>query len=332
MPAVNSGRDRVQTRSLGSGAPDVSAIGFGGMPLSTHGRPAERVSLDVIHRVLDGGVTLIDTADIYCLDNSDIGHNERLIAKALRTWPGSRERVIVATKGGMTRPGGPNDRLGRDGRPEHLRAACERSLEALRVERIDLYQLHAPDPRVPFSDSVGALAELQRAGKIRWVGLSNVTVEQIAAAAAIVPIVTVQHQLNPFVREPLEGGVVRYCAQAGIGFLAYSPVGGKRYKTALAAHPLLRRLARRHGVPLQAVALAWVMAQAPCVIPIPGARTTEHALDSLGAADVILEAADLRAIDRDRFPRPTAVGTVRAALTRVPGLRAAYHWVRDRLG
>jgi len=320
------------TRPLGPGAPRVSAIGFGGMPLSIQGRPSEAESISVIHCALDAGVTLIDTADIYCLQNSEIGHNERLIAKALRSWSGSRDGIVVATKGGLTRPEGPAGALGRAGRPEQLRAACERSLRALQVECIDLYQLHAPDPRVPFADSVGALAELRRAGKIRWVGLSNVDVAEIQAAQAILPIVTVQNQFSPAVRWPLTQGVLAYCAHAGIGLLAYSPVGGRRYKAMLAADRLLGRISRRHSVSPQVVALAWLLAQGPGVIPIPGARTEAHVLDSISAAGLTLDAREIVDIDAGTFPVPSISGAVRSILSHVPGLRAAYRWVRGHLG
>ena len=187
----------MKTRALGAGAPAVPAVGYGGMHLSLQERPPEQESLRVIRAALDAGVRLIDTADVYCLDDTDIGHNERLVAAAVRGWDGPVEEVLVATKGGLTRPGG---RWERDGRPEHLRAACERSLRALEVDRIQLYQLHAPDPAVPFEESVGALAELRREGKVRWVGLSNVSVAQIDAAQAIVPIAAVQNRLNPYFR------------------------------------------------------------------------------------------------------------------------------------
>ena len=196
------------------------------MHLSLVDRPPEAEGVRVIHAALDAGVTLIDTADVYCLDQNDIGHNERLVAQALASWNGPRGRVLVATKGGLTRPSG---RWERDGRPEHLREACERSLRALGRDSIDLYQLHAPDSKIRLEDSVGALADLRREGKIRLVGLSNVTVGEIKTAEAIVPITSVQNRLNPFFREALDGGVVRYCAERGIGFLAYSPTGGSLY-------------------------------------------------------------------------------------------------------
>jgi aryl-alcohol dehydrogenase-like predicted oxidoreductase len=270
------------------------------MHVSIDGRPPESQSIAVIHAALEHGVTLIDTADVYCLDQNDLGHNERLIARALGTWSGGREGIIVATKGGLTRPSG---RWERDARPGHLRAACDRSLKALGVARIDLYQLHAPDPKVPLADSVGALAELQREGKIRWVGLSNVSVAEIRLAETIVPIVSVQNRLNPFFREAPTGGVVAYCASRGIGFLAYSPTGGGRLTRKIPDHPVLQAIARMRGCSPHQVCLAWVLAQGSSVIAIPSARTVAHAVDSAGAADVELTLEDLKAIDAAEFSR-----------------------------
>jgi aryl-alcohol dehydrogenase-like predicted oxidoreductase len=270
------------------------------MHLSIQDRPPEPQALAVLHAVLDAGATLLDTADVYCLDLHDIGHNERLIAAALKGWSGSREGVVVATKGGVVRPGG---RWESDARPEQLRAACDRSLRALGVERIDLYQLHAPDPKVPLPESVGAMAELQREGKIRWVGLSNVGVDEIETARRIVPVVTVQNRLNPFFREALADGVVAHCLRLGIGFLAYSPTGGGRLNRKLPGHPVLAPMAARLGVSAHALVLAWVMSKSPMVIPIPSARRVEHALDSMGAAGLELSPEDLAAIDRAEFSR-----------------------------
>lgn len=287
-------------RNLGLDAPPVSAVGYGGMHLSIKDRPPEEQGVRVIHAALDAGVTLIDTADVYCLDDKDIGHNERLVARALRTWAGNRDEIIVATKGGVTRPAG---RWETDGRPQHLRHACERSLVALGVERIDLYQLHAPDPRVPLAESVGALAELKQEGKIRWVGLSNVSVPEIREAESIVQVTSVQNRLNPFFREALAEGVVDYCEGRGLGFLAYSPTGGGRLNHKLPAHPVLQPMAARLGVTPHALVLAWVLARSPAVIVIPSARTVEHARDSAGAADLTLSEADLTEITAAEFSR-----------------------------
>ncbi|HEY7480213.1 MAG TPA: aldo/keto reductase [Gemmatimonadales bacterium] len=275
-------------------------VGYGGMHLSLQDRPPEAQSIQVIRAALDAGVRLIDTADVYCRDDSDIGHNERLVAEALRGWSGDRASALVATKGGLTRPGG---RWENDGRPEHLRAACERSLHALRADRIDLYQLHAPDPAVPFEESVGALADLRDSGKVRWVGLSNVSVGQIRVAQEIVPVASVQNRLNPFFREALADGVVRYCEEQGIGFLAYSPTGGGRLNRKLPDHAVLHPIAARLGVSAHALVLAWALAQSPAVFVIPSARRVEHALDSVGAGELELSGEDLAAIDRASFSR-----------------------------
>jgi len=288
----------MQTRSLGAGAPPVSAIGFGAMPLSIQGRPDEAAGIRVLHASLDAGVTLIDTADVYCLDNSDIGHNERLIAKALTTWSGLRDAVLVATKGGLTRPQG---RWKSDARPDRLKQACEQSLKALGVDCIDVYQLHAPDSQVPFVDSVGALADLQQEGKIRWVGLSNVSVNEIKKAESIVPIVTVQNHFNLFRRKAIADGVIDYCSQRRIGFLAYSPLGGSQLNRTLPDHPALKPIAERHGASVHAVVLAWVLAQGANIIPIPGARTVAHAVDSVRAVELALAADELKAIDETEF-------------------------------
>jgi aryl-alcohol dehydrogenase-like predicted oxidoreductase len=288
------------TRPLGPDIPAVSAIGLGGMPLSIADRPPTAQAIRVIHAVLDAGVTLIDTADVYCLDDNDLGHNERLVAQALGSWGGAREGVVVATKGGLTRPGG---RWERDGHPNHLKQACDRSLKALGVERIDLYQLHGPDPAVRFAESVGALKELRDQGKIRWIGLSNVSVAEIEEARRIVPVQSVQNRLSPFFREALETGVVAHCVKHGIGFLAYSPVGGGRLNKKLPSHPVAAALAERHGTTAHAVVLAWVLAQGPTVIPIPGARTVEHALDSVRSLALALDPEELGAIDRGEFSR-----------------------------
>ena len=287
------------TRQVGPDAPSVSAIGLGGMPLSLDERPSEADAITVIHASLDAGVTLIDTADVYCIDDNDVGHNERLIAKALSQWPGSLDSVIVATKGGLTRPQG---RWDTNGRPDHLRAACDRSLKALGVERIELYQLHAPDMNVPFDESVGALGELQKEGKIRWIGLSNVSVDEIQEAESQVVVTTVQNRLSPYFREALEAGVLEYCGNRGIGFLAYSPVGGGRLQKKLPDNRVVCDIAQKYGASPHAIVIAWVLALGPTVIPIPGARTVEHAVDSVGAASIDLSADDISAVGDAAFP------------------------------
>ncbi|MEZ4453996.1 MAG: aldo/keto reductase [Nannocystaceae bacterium] len=288
----------MNTRPLGrSTGLTVSAIGLGGMPLSVTGRPPESEAIRVIHAALEAGVTLIDTADVYCLDDHDIGHNERLIAAALAQWP-RRHEVLIATKGGLVRPGGAW--LTR-GSSRHLRAACEASLRALGVDAITLYQLHAPDDDVPLEESVGALADLRREGKIVHIGLSNVGVAEIRRAQAIAPIVSVQNRCSIFDRQDFRHGVIDHCVAEGLAYLAYSPVGGSRGKGRTALDPTLGEVAGTLGVSPYRVALAWLLAASPVILPIPGASRPESALDSAAAARVRLEGGTLARL-QEAFP------------------------------
>ncbi|HEY4724375.1 MAG TPA: aldo/keto reductase [Actinomycetota bacterium] len=276
------------------GGMKVSAVGLGAMLLSVAGRPDEAAAVRTIHAALDAGVTLIDTADAYCLDGSEAGHNERLVAKALAAWPGDRDRVLVATKGGHTRPGG---EWGLDGRPEYLRQACEASLRALGVDTIGLYQFHRPDPEVPFAESVAALAELKAAGKVRLVGLSNVSVDQINQARELVEVASVQNEFSPRFRR--SEGELAFCAAQRIAFLPWGPLGGSdRSRDLGGRHRAFAEVAEAHGVSPQRVALAWELAKAPVVIPIPGASRPETITDSLGAAALRLSDDDLARLDR----------------------------------
>jgi aryl-alcohol dehydrogenase-like predicted oxidoreductase len=280
------------TRRLGG--LQVSAIGLGEMPMSLAGRPDEAQSVRTIHAALDAGVTLIDTADAYCIDESEVGHGERLVARALTAWPGDRDRVLVATKGGHTREGG---EWYLDGRPEHLRQACEASLRALGVEAIGLYQFHRPDPKVPFAESVGAMAELKAAGKVRLVGLSNVSVDQIKQARQLVQVASVQNEFSPRFRR--SEGELAFCAAEGIAFLPWSPLGGiGRGRDLGGRHRVFGEVAEAHGVSAQQVALAWQLAKAPAVIPIPGSSRPETITDSAAAASLRLSDDELARLDR----------------------------------
>jgi aryl-alcohol dehydrogenase-like predicted oxidoreductase len=276
---------------------NLPPIGFGGMPLSIQGRPAEDVGRRVINAAIDAGMTFIDTADVYCLDDNDIGHNERLIASAINERP-DRDRIRVATKAGLRRPRGA---WTNDGSPKHIREACERSLRALGTEQIWLYQFHAPDPRVPFEKSVETFAELQREGKCLHVGLSNVSIEEMDRAGRIVEVQSVQNRLNPYFRESLE--VAAECGRRGIVFLAYSPVGGGRLAKKLPKFELLQRIASAHGCSVHAAVLAWVRTKGPTVVPIPAARTVEHAVDSAKSVEVVLTPDEIEQIDATEFSR-----------------------------
>src|SRR4051794_8912478 len=289
---VRAGRriHMTQTRKLADA--DVFPIGLGGMPMSLSGRPPEEQSIRAIHAALDAGVNLIDTADAYAKDGSDIGHNERLIAEAIAD---RRDGVIVATKGGHTRTAGGAWEL--DGTPGHLKRACEASLKALRTDRIDLYQYHRPDPSVPYAESIGALEELQDEGKIRWIGISNADVEQIEETRGMVDLISVQNQLSLEYPFPLNKGEVELCERHGIAFLPWSPLGGiPKAAEAAGAHDPVREIAGAHGVSPQQVALAWLLALSPVVIPIPGASRPESIQDSVKAVDLELSHEELQAI------------------------------------
>jgi aryl-alcohol dehydrogenase-like predicted oxidoreductase len=269
----------------------VFPIGLGEMPMSLSSRPPEERSIRTIHAALDAGVNLIDTADAYAWDHTDIGHGERLIAQALK---GRRDDVIVATKGGHTRNG---EAWELDGRPEHIRAACEASLRALETDRIDLYQYHRPDPDVPYEEAIGAFKELQDEGKVRWVGISNANVEQIGLACSIVDIVSVQNQLSLEYRSPIGKGEVAECEKRGIAFLPWSPLGGIRSASeAAGSHDPVQAAADAHGVSPQQVALAWLLSLSEVVIPIPGASRPESILDSVKAVELELTDDELAAI------------------------------------
>lgn len=285
-------------RTLGSSGIEVQPIGLGGMPMSIQGRPDEARSIATLRAAFAAGVDFVDTADVYCLDDGDIGHNERLIAKVVREFD-REHKITVATKGGLTRPSG---RWERDASPAHLRAACDRSLRALGVDVITLYQLHAPDDKTRFEDSVGALRGLRDNGKIVHVGLSNVTVEQIELASKIVPIVSVQNRCNPFDLRAFTSGVVAHCEAQGIAFLPYSPVGGSRWVADLRSDAALTRVAARHGATAPQVALAWLLAASPVIVPIPGASRPDSITSSFAARALALSTADLAELDR-AFPR-----------------------------
>jgi aryl-alcohol dehydrogenase-like predicted oxidoreductase/histidinol phosphatase-like enzyme len=278
--------------------PAQRTIGLGCMRLSTARDRDDERALQVIRAALDAGATFLDTADAYCHDEHDVGHNERLIARALDRWGGSgdRARVTVATKGGMRRPGGA---WVPDGKAKHLREACDASRDALGVETIDLYQLHAVDPRTPLETSVRALARLREEGRIREIGLCNVTVSQIRAAQTIAPIACVQVSISPFDDENLRNGVAEYCRDNGIRLVAYRPLGGERVRR-LAKDAVVSRIAAKWNASLAQVALAWLLSFGPNVVPIPGATRMDSATELAGALALELDADDRSQLD-DRF-------------------------------
>lgn len=275
----------MQQRTIGNR--QVSAIGLGGMPMSIEGRPDEERSVATIHAALDAGVTLIDTADAYHRDANEVGHNETLIAKALGSYGPGADGVLVATKGGHLRPG--DGSWTQDGRPEYLKEAVKASAKRLGVEAIGLYQFHRPDPKVPYADSVGAIRDLLDEGVIQQAGISNASVAQIDEANAILGgrLASVQNQFSPRFRS--SEAELDHCAKLGVAFLPWSPLGGIKSAPELGSrHAAFNEVAAELGVSVYQVTLAWQLALAPVVIPIPGASRPESIRDSAGAADVEL--------------------------------------------
>lgn len=264
---------------------EVNRLGFGAMRVcgpQIWGPPADRGSaLKVLKRAYELGHNFFDTADSYGPEVS-----ENLIAEALYPYP---KDLVIGTKGGLVRPGAP--RWDPDGRPEHLRRALEGSLRRLRLERIDLYQWHAPDSKVPFAESVGALAEMQKAGKIRHLGLCNVSVAQMAQARAVALVVSVQNSYSIDNRSSED--VLRACEKLGLAFLPWYPLGAG---SVLKSAKVKRAAAKRGATPAQ-VAIAWLLARSPVMLPIPGTGNLQHLEENAAAAALRLSAADFAALD-----------------------------------
>jgi aryl-alcohol dehydrogenase-like predicted oxidoreductase len=323
----------MRTTTLGSHGPETGVIGLGCMGMTFSYDMAaprdEATSISVIHRALDLGMTLIDTADAYGPYT-----NEELVGRALAG--GHRDRAVLATKVGLltdsvedVNPGASSPGAGRNGRPEHVRWSIDGSLRRLGTDHVDLYQLHRLDPQVPLEETWGAMAETVAAGKARHIGLSEVTVPEIRRAQAVHPVTSVQSELSLWTRDVL-AGVLPYCQEQGIAFLPFSPLGRgflagrfasfddlprddfrrglpRFQRDALRANLAIvgrvRQVAHRAGATPAQVALAWVLAQGPYVVPIPGTKTPKYLADNAGAADIALSGADLAELDASPAPR-----------------------------
>ena len=263
----------------------VNRLGFGAMRITGRGvwgdPPEIATAVRVLQRAVRLGVTFIDTADSYGPEVS-----ENLIARAL--YPYSPD-IVIATKGGLVRPG--PEAWDRDARPEHLRKACESSLKRLRRERIDLYQLHAPDPKVPLEDSIGELVRLKGEGKIRHIGVSNVSLEELSRCERLTPIASVQNRYNLEDRHSDE--VLGHCESRAIAFLPWAPLGSGRHAGGPGALRALARVAERHGISAGQAAIAWLLSRSSVMLPIPGTGSIEHLEQNIAAAAVRLSPQDM---------------------------------------
>ncbi|HEY2643804.1 MAG TPA: aldo/keto reductase [Galbitalea sp.] len=286
----------MKTRTIGDVT--VSAIGFGGMPISIEGRPDEARAIATIHAALDAGITFIDTADAYRMPGEGVAHNEELIAKALKSYPGDTSNVLVATKGGHLREEPVKDAWQVNGHADYIKKAAEASLKALGVDAIGLYQFHRPDPSVDYAESVGAIRDLLDEGKIKMAGISNANPEQIRLSQEILGgrLVSVQNQFSPAFRssEP----ELELSTELGIAFLPWSPLGGIGGASKLGDRfAPFQQIADAHGVSPQVITLAWELAKSPIVIPIPGSSRPETIIDSAQAPDIVLTAEEVAVLN-----------------------------------
>lgn len=271
---------------LGNSNTKVSKLGLGCAPLSVSGRPDRSQAIAVIQAAFESGISLFDTANTYCLDEHDLGHNEHLLQVALSGY--SSDDYLIITKGGLARP---NGTWICDGKPHSLRAACEHSLRTLQREYHPMYILHAPDPDVPFEESVGELIRLQNEGKILHLGLSNVSVAQCQQALNMTTISCIQNRLHLYDRH--SDDVLRWCEQHNISFIAYSPFGGSERSSHLQSDPILTELAHKYSVSPYQIVIAWLLALSPNLLPIPAATKPASIEDSTRGIDLLLDAADI---------------------------------------
>lgn len=290
----------MQHRSIGPYT--VSAIGLGAMPMSMNNDkvyPDHDEAIATVHAALDAGVTLIDTADIYAPTWDQMGHNERIVAEAVRTWGGDTDGLLITTKGGITRSEG--EQWGRDGSLAYLRSAVEKSLRELGVEAIDLYQYHRPDRWIVYGEVMENLATLKREGKIREIGISNASVEEIEIAQQVLGeggLVSVQNEFSP--RHPGSYDELRYCEEHGIAFLPWSPLGGTGGggRNVGDRFSVFREIGEAREVSPQQVVLAWELALSEVLVAIPGARRPVSITDSAAAADLALTADEVERCSR----------------------------------
>lgn len=282
-------------RTLGYSKIKVYPLAFGTWPLTgLIDRITEQKAIELLQAVITHGVNLIDTADCYCLDETEHGYGERLVAKALASYP-HPEHIIVATKGGFERTKG--DWIN-NADPAYLKKAVEASLTALNVSCIELYHLHSPSPYTPFLETIEALAQLQAKGKIKYIGLSNVSLEEIKTARSMIDVASIQNQCNPFDLSSFKTGIIDYCEKNNIAFFAYSPFGGEETSYRIATHPVLLKIANEYNATPYQITLAWLLAKSPIMIPIYASVKVNHVIDNLKAVEIHLNSTTIKELDQ----------------------------------
>ncbi|CAF3232567.1 unnamed protein product [Rotaria sp. Silwood2] len=293
IPTINLGHTNIK----------ITRIGLGSMPLSIYGRPTREDAINVIHRTLDLGITLIDTADAYCLDENDKNYSERLIYQALQTCQGSADihNIIIATKGGLIRPGGAWET---DLNPSRIRQAIEKSYESLGGQKpIPLWQIHnsPQDNKYSLKEIFQPICEAVELKLIQYVGVSNFTVEQIKEVQTYIEIQSVQNVFNLFKRQSEIDGVLKYCEDNNLTFLAYSPMGGRRKYKKLNKDKLLLNLGEKYHCSPYCIVLSWILSKSKCIVPIPGASKITSIEDSVKALHIQLDRNDIELINNHKF-------------------------------
>jgi len=287
----------MRMRRLGPEGPTVSVVGLGGMLLSISGRPPVDQALRVVRSALDAGINLLDTSDAYCLDDQEVGHNEKLLTRAVE---GQRDEVTILTTVGIRRPGGA---WTVDSSPAYLTSSVERSLKNQAVDALDVALLYGLDSRVPYEDSVGALEQLRKDGKVKAIGVCNVDVELLKRAEAVGRISVVQNRWNPQAREIEKSGVLERCTDTGLAFVAYQPFGGTLGAPTLTTLGKLSDQARRRRLSPYQLVLAWMANKASSTFVVAGARRPESIEDSAGAGAVEFDTDAIRAVE-NTLPQP----------------------------
>jgi aryl-alcohol dehydrogenase-like predicted oxidoreductase len=287
----------MRMRRLGPEGPQVSVVGLGGMLLSIAGRPPEDQAHRVILSALDFGITLFDTSDAYAFDDQELGHNEKIFARALE---GHRERVTVMSTVGLRRPGGA---WTVDASPEFLVESVERSLKSQAVGVLDVVFLYGPDSKIPYEESVGTLLRLKEQGKIKHIGLSNADIPLIKRAETVTKIQAIQNRWSPLAREAEKSGVIEHCTDTGKAFVAYAPFGGTLGAPTLTTLGKLSDQARRRRLSPYQLVLSWMTNKSPVTFVLPGARRSESIEDSAGAGSVEFDTDAVRAVE-NTLPHP----------------------------